>query len=440
MLREFVSAARRRAAATATAGVSAFALIVPLGAVGPAVHPVPSHAAPAPVRAHEVGPPSDTRLPQATGLYTTWCTGRGACLGGGNYADASGSVQPMVAAQAGGRWQHGTRLVLPANAGEQPYAQVNGVACRSAGNCVAVGNYTYDPQHNVGAFIASEASGGWAPAFTPQLPADAVSPPRARLAAVTCRPDGFCAAVGSYQAKTGQIQAMVVTKPAGQAWGRATEITPPASAIASPDAALTGIDCTGPGSCVAVGHYNDGPSATRGMGVVETGGSWGRATGIPAPRGSVASSFTGFSSVSCRPYGECLAVGVFAVDGTRDSAMSVTEFNGSFGTAAAITAVPAGAAARPSTALSGIACPRRGPCVAAGVATNAAGHYVAMYATRSHGRWAADFLTGPANVSVGKDEQSSLFSVSCGSRDFCTAVGYYNDTTGGYGAAAISTR
>jgi hypothetical protein len=440
MLRKFVSASRRRAVTAATAGVGAFALILPLGPTGPDVRPVPSHTPPVILHAREVDPPSDSRFPQGTGLYATWCTGRGACVAGGNYVDASGSVQPMVADQVAGRWRPGIRLTLPTNAQKQPYAQVNGVACRSAGNCVAVGNYTFNAQRYVGGFLATEDHGEWEPAFTPQLPANAAAPVRARLQAVTCRPDGYCQAVGSYQNSSGQIQAMVLAKPAGQAWGRATEIAPPPGAAASADAVLTGVSCTAPGECVAVGHYSDGPGVTRGMGAIESGGSWGHATGIPAPRGSVASSFTGFSSVSCRPSGSCLAVGVFAVNPARNQAMSVTESGGVFGTATAISAAPPGAAARPSTALSGVSCPRTGPCVAAGVATNASGHYVAMYATTSSGRWASVFLTGPGDVSSDKNEQSSLFSVSCGAIDYCTAVGYYNDDSGGYSAAGATVR
>jgi hypothetical protein len=390
------------------------------------------------VRAVQVSPPADSHQPQGTGLYTVICTGRGECLAGGNYEDSSGTVQPMVASQVQGTWVASTRLTLPANAARQPYAQVNGIACRAAGDCVAVGNYTYGHSYD-GAFIAVQANGGWGEAFTPALPADAASPRRARLDAVTCRPDGFCEAVGSYLDSADQIQLMAVAKPAGGPWGRATKITAPAGAAASPDAVLTSVSCIGPGSCVAVGHYNDGPTATRGLGAVETAGRWSRAAGIPAPRGSVASGFTGLSSVSCRPAGRCLAVGVYAVNSSQDRAMSVTESGGTFGTAVPVTAVPDGAAVNPSTAMSGVSCPPTGPCVAAGVATNAAGHYVATYATRAHGHWQVVFLTGPGNVSTGKDEQSSLFSVSCPTSDYCTSVGYYNDASGGYSAGGAST-
>src|SRR5207248_8369385 len=52
-------------------------------------------------------------------------------------------------------------LVLPAGAATQPYAQVNGIACHSAGNCVAVGDYQYGRSRDLQAFIATESHGRW---------------------------------------------------------------------------------------------------------------------------------------------------------------------------------------------------------------------------------------------------------------------------------------
>ena len=82
----------------------------------------------------------------------------------------------MVATQSRGRWSRGTPLVLPAGAATQPYAQVNGIACHSAGNCVAVGDYQYGRSRNLQAFIATESHGRWARAFTPRLPANGLAP------------------------------------------------------------------------------------------------------------------------------------------------------------------------------------------------------------------------------------------------------------------------
>jgi hypothetical protein len=393
-------------------------------------------------------------------------------VAGGNYEAKDGTVQPMVVTEAHGKWQRAVRLLLPPGAQRQPYAQVTGVSCGAPGNCAAVGTYTYNPAHDVGAFVAAWSHGKWARAQRPPLPANAATPARARLAAVACRPDGFCEAVGSYTDKAGQIEAMAVAKPPGRGWA-ATEVSPPPRAEASPDAALTGIACTGPGACVAVGHYNVGPTASRGMGAVQTGGRWRRATAIPAPPGAVASSFTAFTAVACTPRGSCLGVGAYAISASRDRAMTVTESHGVFGGATPMTAVPPGAARQPSTALSGVSCPPADPCVAVGVATNKAGHYVAMSASRPSGRghgpprrghrqpghrqpghgqprhgqprhgqvgrapgWTAAFLAGPGNARTGRYQQSSLFSVSCAATGLCTAVGYYNDASAGYSAAA----
>src|SRR5213080_3990019 len=77
-----------------------------------------------------------------------------ACTAGGSYQAAGRQIEPMVATQSRGRWSRGTPLVLPAGAATQPYAQVNGIACHSAGNCVAVGDYEYGRSKNLQGFIA----------------------------------------------------------------------------------------------------------------------------------------------------------------------------------------------------------------------------------------------------------------------------------------------
>lgn len=446
-------------AAAATASVLAFLIpaVPPASAAAtglPAMTPLPTRSATkAPahsatamasrlvsIRASQVGPPADSHRPQATGLYAVSCTAPGSCAAGGNYEDTSGSVQPMVAARAGGRWRHGSRLILPGNAARQPYAQVNDVACVKRGFCAAVGTYTYNTGR-VGAFIAMQSRGHWARAVIPRLPPDAATPATARLMAVACRPDGFCEAVGSYLDTAGRAASMALATPPGGAWGRATQIAaPPVSRAAGTDAVMTAIACTAPGSCVAVGHYALGPGASRGMGAVQIHGRWRRAAGIPAPPGAIPGNFTAFTSVSCTRHGSCLAVGAYALAATRDRAMSVTESHGTFGTATTVTAVPAGSATLPSTALSGVSCPPVGPCLAVGVARNATGRYVAMYATVSRGRWRAALLPGPADAGTGRSQQSSLFSVSCPRARRCTAVGYYTDAVGGYNAAADTTR
>ena len=375
----------------------------------------------------------------SAGLSSVSCTARGACIAGGSYQAAGRRIEPMVAVQHRGRWSPGTPLVLPAGAAAQPYAQVNGIACRSAGNCVAVGDYEYGRSRNLQAFIATQTRGKWARAFTPRLPANAGSPESAQLEAVGCTRDGYCAAVGGYQDSSGNAQTMVLAKPAAGPWRQAAEIASPRNAAANPDAFMTGIACSGPGTCVAVGNYSVSPTQFEAMGAVEMRGAWHQATEIAAPRGAIASTFTAITSISCLATGPCLGAGQYAVSATQSRAMVVTESKGRFGLAFAITAMPQGASARPSSYLLGVSCRPSGVCFAVGGGRNRAGHSVAMYLVRSGGRWRAAFLAPPDGATAGQRQLSALNAVSCTGRAHCSAVGFYHNQVGADRAEAAST-
>jgi len=418
------------------------------GIVGVLIFIIP--AAPGPVgalRADGAGhhqakaarPPASTRVVRSSGLFATACTAAGWCAAGGDYEAAGRPLEPMIATQRHGRWSRGIPLTLPAGAAAQPYAQISGIACRSAGNCVAVGDYQYGRSSNLQGFIAMQTHGKWARAFTPRLPADASSPASAQLEAVTCARDGSCTAIGSYQDSAGDTQTMALAKPAAGPWRQATEVPSPPNAAANPDALMTGIACSGPGTCAAVGNYSVSASQFEAMGAVESRGTWHRATEIALPRGAIASTFTAVDSVSCLPSGPCLGVGQYAVSATQSRAMAVAEANGRFGRAMAITAVPRRASKNAGTYLQGISCQPSGICFAVGGGRNEAGHSVAMYMVRSGGRWRAAFLPSPPGAATGRLQLSALYSVSCTGRAHCIAVGYYDDRFGAAHAEVAAT-
>lgn len=389
----------------------------------------------------EVMPPVTNRVSPDTGLFATACTGPGYCTAGGDYQVASKPVEPVVATQTRGHWSRGVRLLLPVNASKQPYSEVNGLACVSAGNCVAVGDYEYGDSNTLQAFIAIESHGRWGRAFAPRLPGTSSSPASAQLNAVTCTHSGFCEAVGSFQDSSGGAQVLALAKSVGgTAWNPVTGISVPANAAPNPDAVMTGIACTGPGSCVAVGNYSVSASQYAAMGAIQSRGAWHRATEIATPANAVRSTFTAMSAISCLPSGSCVGVGEYPVSATQSRAMSVVEAKGRFGRATEIAAVPRGASARPSTYLLGISCGQAGTCVAVGGGRDRAGHSVGMYMTLQRGIWSAAFLPPPAGAGTGARESSALYSVSCTGRDDCTAVGYYHDSTGAQRAEAASTR
>jgi hypothetical protein len=390
-------------------------------------------------RATTVQPPASTRVVPSNGLFATACVAAESCTAGGNFGGAGRPLEPMVATQAHGRWFRGVPLLLPTNAAAQPYAQVSGVACHSAGNCVAVGDYQYGRSGNPQAFIAIESHGRWARAFTPRLPANADSPASADLGAVACTSDGSCEAAGSYQDSGGTVQAMVLAKPPSGPWGQATAIASPPNAAANPDAMLTGIACTARGSCVAVGNYSVSASQYAAMGAVEVRGTWHGATQIALPRGAIRSTFTAINSISCPTPTQCLGVGQYAVSATQSRAMAVIESKGRFADAAPITAVPPGSSVLSSTYLLGVSCRPSGLCLAVGGGRNSSGHSVAMYMIRSAGRWRAAFLAPPPGGTSGPRQLSVLYAVSCIGRFRCNAVGYYHDRSGVTHAQAAAT-
>ena len=348
--------------------------------------------------------------------------------------------EPVSAHADGYSDEHATEVMPPASAHIAPSSGLFATACTGAGNCVAVGDYEYGRSGSLQAFIATESHGRWARAYAPRLPANSSAPGSAQLGAVACTQSGFCEAVGSYLDSAGNEQVMALTKPVGGGWHQATEIASPFSAAANPDAFMTGIACTGTGSCVAVGSYSVSATRYAAMGAIESRGTWRRATGIAAPHNAISSTFTAISSISCPATGACLGVGEYAVSATQSRAMSVTESKGRFSTATEITAIPRGASLHPSTYLLGVSCTSTSTCLVVGGGRNEAGHSVAMYMIQSHGHWRATFLPAPARAGTGIRALSALYSVSCTGRDECTAVGYFSDLTGVRRAEAASTR
>ena len=238
MPRESVLAYWFRAAMSGAFGALVFVL-----PSAPAHAPVPARvvSAFADTHATEIIPPASTSAAPSTGLFATACTGAEYCAAGGDYQNGSKPVEPVVATLSRGRWSRAIRLTLPPNAAQQPYSEVNGISCISAGDCVAVGDYEYGKANSSQAFIATESHGVWGRAFAPRLPGNSSAPASAQLGAVACTHGGFCEAVGSYQDSSGNDQIMAMARPVGGGWRAATEVAisstsgtlPPGTAMAS---------------------------------------------------------------------------------------------------------------------------------------------------------------------------------------------------------------
>ena len=376
-------------------------------------------------RAIQIRLPANAGADPDASLYGVACTSAGTCLAGGAYQDTSANEQSMVVAEADGRWGRARELRLPSDATAQPYSEVNSVACTSPRSCVAVGYYQFSTLEDHG-FIATESGGRWARARAPLLPRNADTSLGSGLQGVACPWPGSCVAVGSYTDKAHHLEPMAVTQVNGR-WKRATELTIPADAAANPDTFLVGLACPRRGYCAATGSYDVSSGGDEGLGLTESHGSWRRGAEIKAPSNANGQD-TNVDSVSCVTAGSCVAIGHYEIRPSQYGAIAVTESNGRWGRPRLITDLPPGAATGSSPAVDGLACAAGAPCVAIGGYGPPGGNFLAMAVTRSRGSWRdATRIRLPANAGAGALRQAFLYSVACWAAGHCVAVGYYQD-------------
>lgn len=105
---------------------------------------------------------------------------------------------------------------------------------------------------------------------------------------------------------------MAITK-SGGIWQRAIEIMPPTNATTTSFPTLQGISCSASGNCTMVGSYTaSGANQVNqeAMGVSESGGIWGTATGISSlPTNALSDPQAVLHGISCSSAWNCSAVG-----------------------------------------------------------------------------------------------------------------------------------
>jgi len=349
-------------------------------------------------------------------------------------------------------------LAPPSDGVAGPYnTYLNGVSCTSAGNCVAVGQYT-DTAGGSPPMIITETGGVWGPAVRVALPADVITDPAALfsfLFDVDCTSAGNCTAVGAYTDNDGNSEPMVVTETAG-VWGAGVALSLPANAMTAPGsqyAWLNQLDCPAPGGCVATGGYAATGSSMSSGGVIfsETGGVWAQGIQVVLPPNATpatsgpknpAAGTVSMGGVSCLGVGQCVAEGAYTDTNFNSQPMISTETNGSW--SPAIELITPGNAATAVTAqnafMANLVCFSAGNCEAGGGYNDLHGNAQPVYYQQTDGVWRQGVeLTLPANAATGAGEQSAyLNNFECTSPGNCAAVAAYNDTSGGGQPLAIT--
>jgi hypothetical protein len=373
-------------------------------------------------RGVEVALPAGAALDPKVEITGLACPSAGNCTAAGEYRDTAEHEQGFLLSESAGVWGAAVQTPLPADASSQPEVKLTQLACPSAGNCVLVGNY-YDGSGRRHGFVASETAGSWEAAREAALPADAAPNAEDRLYGIACASAGDCTAVGSYEDAAGHKAGLLWSETAG-GWGPGTRATAPANAGSSLE--LLAVSCPSATGCTAVGEYTDSSGHTEALALNETLGTWGAAVAVPMPANAYAEPDANLHEVQCPAAGDCTAFGIYtAANLEEDDGVFVTETAGVWGAA---VERPRPAGAQPQIVIAGsLSCPAAGDCSYVGSYKAGAGGALsrALLATENDARWGPG-IEGPLPANVNGYPGAFLSSVACTAPGDCTAVGSYD--------------
>ena len=335
-------------------------------------------------------------------------------------------------------------------------AELTGVACSSAKACTAVGYYEgYFGLRSLGGgppsqipFAEQWDGTSWTTTFPSQK---GIGDSGAELTGVACSSAKACTAVGYYEGYFG-LRSLGGGPPSqipfaeqwdGTSW---TTTFPSQKGIGDSGAELTGVACSSAKACTAVGYYEGyfglrslggGPPSQIPFAEQWDGTSW--TTTFPSQKG-IGDSGAELTGVACSSAKACTAVGYYegyfglrSLGGGPPSQIPFAEqWDGTSWT----TTFPSQKGIGDSGAeLTGVACSSAKACTAVG-------YYEGYFGLRSLGggppsqipfaeqwdgtSWTTTF---PSQKGIG-DSGAELTGVACSSAKACTAVGYYEGSSG----------
>jgi Protein kinase domain len=315
------------------------------------------------------------------------------------------------------------------NVAGAPVSRLDGVACPAAGSCVAVG-YNLTAANLFGSPVAATLSGGrWTAAALP-LPSDVSKSRIGDLYGIGCPAPGTCTAVGSYAGDDGNGHGLIETLSHGK-W-TAMKAPLPASASPSPSSArskLYGVTCSASGSCTLAGYYDAHGGTAFAFADTLSDGTWTPVTAAQ-PATSTGAIFYG---VSCQAPGNCLYVGAYANHSSQLHNLAETVSSGTW--TQATLPLPADAAAQPSTSplpptLDTAACQAGGSCFILGTYLARTGATEGAIDTLSGRTWTTAKAPLPQGAATTKQDVYLKMTV-CPSPATCIAVGSYTTQAGG---------
>jgi hypothetical protein len=347
------------------------------------------------------------------------CTSAGNCTAVGEYASTTIVDLPFAATQVNGTWHKAVKIPIAA-AIKNLAIGLGPIVCSSPGNCTATGLLIrFGPQAVV---VASEVNGIWGKIR--ELPGIAALTNNryhwSEPSGLACASAGNCAIGGVYDDAARHGQAFVATQ-VGGTWRTAEQV--PGSG--STGAAVNTVSCVPSGPCTAGGGYPGGAFA-----ITDTGGTWGSLTAIPASSGDA------IGSLSCSSAGTCTAGGPVTGGGISPTGIfTTTEHGGTWGKPQPLPGLAT--LDKGGFATFTLSCVSAGTCGGGGDYTDSAHHGQAYVVNRQHGTWGtAEAVPGLTGLNAGGDSQ--LYVLSCGAPNGCGAGGYYTDSSGHTQAFVVS--
>jgi hypothetical protein len=178
------------------------------------------------------------------------------------------------------------------------------------------------------------------------------------------------------------------------------------------------------------------------VGVATALAAWGTGIEAPLPANASSNPNAALMSLSCASAGNCTAVGSYADNTGAGQGLLVTETAGTWATGVEAL-LPSDAASNPGVFLNSVSCASAGNCTAVGTYQNSSGGGsgalgIGLLLTETAGSWAPGVKPAlPANAS--STPVVRLNSVSCASAGNCTAVGNYFDGSGYQGLLLTET-
>jgi hypothetical protein len=317
------------------------------------------------------------------------CVSSSFCTAVGFYYTSGGPAQTLIESWDGNSW---SIVPSPSNGAESNF--LNGVACVLPSSCTAVGSF-YTSSGPAQTLIESWDGNSWSIVPSPN---NGVGTESNFLDGVACVSPSSCTAVGSYSNASGELQTLIESWN-GTSW----------SIVSSPNSGtgenfLAAVACVSPSSCTAAGGYHNNSTGFF-QTIIESwdGTDW---LIVSSPNRGTGDNF--LYGVSCALPKTCTAVG---------TATGQTLIESLKGTRWSIASSPN--SGTDDNQLRAVACVSLKSCTAAGAAG-----LQTLIESGKHDKWSIASSPNKTSFNV-------LGGVACVASGFCTAVGFYYNSSSG---------